>query len=263
MLDTLSQMGVLSNDATLLLSYWTPEFNPDHSAFGLHFIHKYIPQGKVYDTCETGSLTAFAALHITSKIGKSHLQGTANENVVILGMEQNTIPRDLKDGYPIPIGASVGSIVLSTDSTQRSGRLYGADILSETQCLEDKFTLRKFVLDLCNEYNFSEDELLIFIPYTNFLAKKWRYDLSQKNEKDDLFTVCYLPYNSISSMHTFDILSQIMRGKDTQGRRFILFIDEAIQTLSLGWFLVEPPKPWRKKELEAHLLSHDFNFKGV
>lgn len=243
LLKELRTMELLDPQGLLALSYWTPEYNPEYSAFGPHFMHTYMPAGKVVDVCDRGSVAGFAAL----KIAHAHVQAEAKAgqtaqqaSAVVLGFEQTTITRDLRDGLPIPLRASAGAVVLSDKPSERCGRLIDAGIVAESGQQEGSFHLPSFVDGLCRSGDIDPGRLTVLMPFSSYGAKNLRY-----RSKNHPFHVRHVR-GDITSMRVFDMLNASVRSDLTRERPFALLIDEDVETLALGWALFEGPHAWRE-----------------
>lgn len=248
LLDELRDMELLDPQGLLALAYWTPEYNPEYSAFGPHFMHTYMPTGQVVDVCDRGSVAGFAALKIVhshvqaeSKVG----QATHQTSAIVLGFEQTTITRDFKDCLPIPLQASAGAIVLSDKPSERCGCLIDAGIIPESEQHGGGFRLESFVKDLCDSHDVDLSRLTVLMPFASYGAKNWRYWSQVTGTKSILFQVRHVP-SGIKSMRVFEMIHASLRSDLTRERPFALLIDEDVETLALGWTLFEGPHAWRE-----------------
>jgi hypothetical protein len=252
LLEALTKNEQLHPQSMLVLSYWTPEYNPEYSAFGPYFLHRFLPGGSVADVCDRGSLTGYAAL----KIALSHVrcrseQAPAGEETtaVVLGLEQNTIVRDGIDHLPVPAGAAAGAIVLSSRPSERCGRLLDAGIVPETSQISGEFRLPDFVAGVCATNAVDPACLNVLTPFDGYPAKSDRYRMKCEGRTERAFAIRHIA-GDVSAMRPYRALHGSLRGPLTRERRFALLIDEDVETMAIGWALFEGPQAWTE-------VSHD------
>jgi len=244
LLDALRDQDMIPRDGLLSLAYWTPEYNPEYSAFGPHFLHKYMPQGQVLDVCDRGSIAAFAALKITH----ARMQAAPiGPNAIVLGFEQTTVTRAIDDCLPLPSGASAGAIVLAGKPSERHGVLLDAGIVPDSEVHAGSFRLHNLVEQVCDQHDVDPNRLTVTLPVTSHASKNHRYWCTTRGDR---VRTAYAMRNApaaITSMRLFSLVHECMRGALTQLRPLVLLVDEDVDTSALGWALLEGPHAWREE----------------
>ncbi|RQS70480.1 hypothetical protein DID96_15190 [Burkholderia sp. Bp8963] len=248
-LDDLKRNEMLDNVGSIVLAYWTPEYNPEHSAFGMYFLKTYVPGGTIADVCDRGSVGAFAALklaHAQLVMERATRPADRVRDIVVVGFEQTTIARDARDHLPVPLRSSAGAIVLSARATDRAGKLLDAGVEPESTLQEGRFRLAWFVNGLCERLGIDPAGLTVLMPFDCFVGKHYRYRHHDRPPGERTpFAVQWAP-TGVTSMRLFEQLHVGLRGDLTREQGHTLLIDEDVETLALGWAMFEGPRAWRK-----------------
>ncbi|KKB61289.1 hypothetical protein WM40_24120 [Robbsia andropogonis] len=245
-LDDLKHNEMLDNVGSIVLAYWTPEYNPEHSAFGMYFLNTYVPDGTIADVCDRGSVGAFAALklaHAQLVTEKATRPADRVRDIVVLGFEQTTIARDARDHLPVPSRSSAGAIVLSARATDRAGKLLDAGVEPESDLQEGRFRLTGFVNEICERLDVDPAGLTVLMPFDSFVGKHYRYHERAAGMRAPFAVRWVSP--GVTSMGLFEQLYAGLRGDLTRGQGHTLLIDEDVETLALGWAMFEGPRAWR------------------
>lgn len=247
-LDDLKRNEMLDNAGSIILTYWTPEYNPEHSAFGMYFVKTYVPDGTIADVCDRGSVGAFAALklaHAQLVMERATRPDDHVRDIVVVGFEQTTIARDARDHFPVPLRSSAGAIVLSARATDRAGKLLDAGVEPESELQQGGFRLSDFVNTLCERLDVDPIGLTVLMPFNSFVGKHYRYrHHDRQSGVRTTFAVRWVP-PSVTSMRVFEQIHAGLRGDLTRGPGHTLLIDEDVETLALGWAMFEGPRAWR------------------
>ncbi|MHA6884414.1 hypothetical protein [Ralstonia pseudosolanacearum] len=248
-LDDLKRNEMLENVGGIVLAYWTPEYNPEHSAFGTYFLKTYVPDGTITDVCDRGSIGAFAALKLAhAQLTMERTTKPANRvrDIVVVGFEQTSIARDAQDHLPVPRQSSAGAIVVSARATDRAGKLLDAGIAPESDLHEGRFRLAEFVNALCERLEIDPGGLTVLMPFDSYIGKHYRYLHHHRSDaRRTLFAVQWVR-PGVTSMRLFEQLNAGVRGDLARGQTHMLLIDEDVETLALGWALFEGPRAWRR-----------------
>src|SRR4051794_10984167 len=104
----------------LVTSYWTPEFDPDFSAFGPYLHHRWSLTCQSFDVIDHGSISPALALLVLG--GYLRGDGAATDGVLI-GVEQSTVPQAVGANFPGPVRSSAGLVRVTRRPAARAVEL--------------------------------------------------------------------------------------------------------------------------------------------
>jgi hypothetical protein len=209
-----------------IFSYWTPEFDPEYSAFGPYFMERYCLRGHSFDVCDSGSLSASCALMVADK----YLSCGDATRVLVLGMEQTTIPRNERLGLPIPRQSCAIAALLTPAATPESRwELLEAGQIDEWQVAAGLDALG-FVMAFSMRHAV-DDEFVVLTQHVGHFAKVLKFQVETLHE-EGRFRFAYLE-PSVSSMHVFRFLAGDTLEQLSQ--RIVLLVDQDVESLRLAW----------------------------
>lgn len=154
----------------LVTSYWTPEFDPDVSAFGPYLHHRHRLDCASFDLVDQGSISpALALLVLCDYLGA----GPADRDGLLLTVEQTTVPAAAGAHFPGPSRSTAGAVRIGR---RRSGmEILTVEALTEQAVLGDDGELSRLVARWCAEYDIDPAELTVRINRATFLYRRWAY----------------------------------------------------------------------------------------
>lgn len=228
----IADMGKLKEVDLVVYAYWTPEFDPDYSAFGPYFLERYSIDGKSFDVCDNGSLASATALHVVQRYVKSD---PLLRNVLVLGMEQTTIPRCRAAGIPIPARSSACAAILSSEGGSSSSHIVASGQVSELDSyggLDPRATIETILAHA----HVDASEVCLFLQRAGSFHKRLRYLIDRAREKPS-FDVRFLDVTA-SALHTLACLARLGSPGVPTTRRYTLIVDEDVESLRMAWTLV-------------------------
>ncbi|WP_297910149.1 hypothetical protein [Thiomonas sp.] len=218
--------GELRGVDLTIFSYWTPECDPEYSAFGPYFMERYRLQGHSFDVCDTGSLSASYALMVADR----YLSCGSATRVLILGMEQTTIPRNESLGLPIPRRSSAIAALLTSAATPDSRwELLEAGQIDEWQVAAGLDSLG-FVTALSMRHA-ADGEFVLLTQHPGHFAKVLKFQLETSHAEIRWHFAYFDP--SVSGMHVFRFLAG--ETLEPLSQRTVLLVDHDVESLRLAW----------------------------
>ena len=225
-LDGPAGTGELLGVDLTIFAYWTPECDPDYSAFGPYFMERYGLHGHSFDVCDTGSLSTSYALMVADR----YLSSGSATRVLILGMEQTTIPRNESLGLPIPRRSSAIAALLTSAATLDSRwELLEAGQIDEWQVAAGLDSLG-FVTALSIRYA-GEGDFVLLTQHVGHFAEVLKFQLETSHE-ESRWHFAYLD-PSVSSMHVLRFLAGDTL--EPLSQRTVLLVDQDVESLRLAW----------------------------
>lgn len=163
--DLLQDVGVL------VTSYWTPEFDPEVSAFGPYLHYRYAPGCTCFDVVDRGSISPVLALLVLHR----YLRGGDDDgDGLLLGVEQTTAPAPVDAHFPGPERATAGALRVG----RRPGAVELLDVteLTETAALGEDGDLAGLVARWCGRYDIEPSELTVSLDRSTFIYRRWAYE---------------------------------------------------------------------------------------
>lgn len=221
-----SQLKLKNIDLTIF-ACWTPEFDPDYSAFGPYFMHTYELGGSSFDICDCGSLPDFISLDVVQKF----CMGDKVKKALLLGLEQNTIPRNINLHTPIPNNSrSVALIVTSKLSENSKWAVLGSGYIKEKSAFD--INPLNFIIELQSSFNVEINYIASQI--TDIFYKKLVYQLDTEKVTNSIDFIYWK--QNISGLHAYSFLAE--EYESVPKDRNILFVYNDIESLNIGWLLL-------------------------
>lgn len=223
LLPKLNTDNILADVDVLFLTWWTPEFDPDHASCGTYFCYKYKINSQIFDVCEAGTIAPFLAIQIIQR-----LFGNINK-VLLLGMEQTTIPY-AKDAKPIfPTDTGVGGLILEK-YIKNSSKPYMEIIWSSS------FTsLNAIAVELKKSLAYKNNQQL-YVYTKNDIYHQIDFGVEFQIAK-------IVQYKGIGIIHLFfqlqNIVNQLNNSSPFNRGDYVLFIEDDISYPQLGALLIE------------------------
>jgi hypothetical protein len=215
----------------LVTSYWTPEYDPDISAFGPYLHHRWGLSCRSFDVADQGSIApALAFCILRDYIATDAL----TVDGLLLGVEQSTVPAATEAHLPVPRQSSAGLVHLSRAEEHARAEILAAAYFSEAQVLAPTFRLRRLIVDWCEAGEVSPSALTLVIRRDTYLYRSFRY----WDDVEDA-SGCALQYvvPRYSCMNLFDWLADLVSDERRQ-RGLYLFVDEDVESMAAAAILV-------------------------
>lgn len=216
--ETLSGLDVFA------VSYWTPEFDPDISAFGPYLHHRYSLTCRSFDVVDHGSISPLLGLLVL--VTYLRVDPEAGE-AVLLAVEQSTVPEPVGAHFPGPGRSSAGLARLSR--YPGGTEVLEVRSIGATQVLDPAFDLAAVIEPWQQE--FSATDLTIAIRRGSFLYRKWNHQLAEEWP----VAVDFRPPEP-SCTEVFRWLAQLTPAEEP---RFVALIEEDVESLSAVTVLVK------------------------
>jgi len=213
----------------MVLSYWTPEFDPDYSALGPYLHHKLQLNCTSFDVCDCGSLAPIVALSVI----KDYLAGhPAILQALLVGLEQNTIPLPAPQMVPVPGISSGGYCTLSRQRTSDSDLcLNDVTILSEGQLLNGTFNPLDWLEAHCNRLDIDPQHCQLWVRKDSAFYRKLRFYQLNHPGRLEALNCAFLRCN-YSAMNFFRWAKEHSQSGDAITDH--LFIEEDLESLEIG-----------------------------
>lgn len=228
----IAEAGKLNDIDLVVYAYWTPEFDPDYSAFGPYFLERYSIDGKSFDICDNGSLASATALHIVDRYVRN---ASTLRNVLVLGMEQITIPRRHAAGIPIPARSSACAAILSPHEICNATCIVSVGQFSEIEGFNG-FDPRTVIAQILAQAEIDASDTCLFVQRACAFHKRLRYLLDIACEKP-AFEIHFLD-TTPSALHTLACFGKLASPDRVNTRRHALIIDEDVESLRTAWSLI-------------------------
>lgn len=227
-LDDARRDGALGDVDLAVYAYWTPEFDPDYSAFGPYFIERHGMRAQSFDVCDTGSLASVTALDV---ISRHLLDDPAIRSVLLLGMEQTTIPRNLDHGVPIPERSSAGAAILTVGAAPAGLQVLGCGHIGERECF-GSFDPLGFLEGVLARFGLRPGDVTLLTQRCGGFHKRLRFQLDTAGRDDPVQLRFLSP--APSALNGLRAMASAM---DTARafRPVTILIDEDVESLRLGW----------------------------
>lgn len=227
-LDDARRDGALEDVDLAVYAYWTPEFDPDYSAFGPYFIERHGMRAQSFDVCDTGSLASVTALDV---ISRHLLDDPSIRSVLLLGMEQTTIPRNLDHGVPIPERSMSGAAILRAGDSPSRLRLLGCGQVGEGECFAGLDPLG-ILEELLGRLGLRSGDVTLLTQRCGAFHKRLRYQLDTAG-KDDPVQLRFLN-PAPSALNGLKAMAMAV-DEARAFRPVTILVDEDVESLRLGW----------------------------
>jgi hypothetical protein len=218
----------------LVTSYWTPEFDPDVSAFGPYLHHRYALDCESFDVVDLGSLAPVLALQIL--LGSLRAD-PATTSAALIAVEQNTVPQEIGGHIPGPDRSAAGLLRLTKDPRDDRFELVAAATFGPAEVLEPDFDIDALAGSWRKEYEIPRERLTVRVRRNTFLYRKWAYLHSDETRP---YRLRYRPPEN-SGLDVFRWLStEIAKPKDG---RYVMFVEEDVVSLAAAAILLRVGAP--------------------
>jgi hypothetical protein len=222
---------VLRRLDALVTTYWTPEYDPDFSAFGPYLHHRWGLTCRSFDVADQGSIASALAFCILRDYLAADDQ---TSDGLLLGVEQSTVPTAKGAHMPTPRRSSAGVARISRKQERARAQVLAASYFSEAQVLSPSFRLNRLIAEWCETFDLSPSALTVAIRRDTYLYRSFRY--WDDVETASGCTLRYLPPGP-SCMNLFDWLSDLV-ADDAHDRDPYLFVDEDVESVAAAAVLV-------------------------
>ena len=221
-----------SDISLLIICYWTPEFDPDYSAPGPHFVYSYGLSCNSFDVTDCGSLASSTALWVASRMASSD----PDKNIVVLGLEQTTIPRDASGKLSIPDSSRVAAITLGPQKDNSSIKYIQGGHYSEGDLrVAESTDLLSEILQKCKlqSRNNKHKDLTV-----DFIVTR---ETTKINNSLTFQGIQFLYLDPVvTGLTAFDAIEYVnIHSREDSGPRFYLVIDEMVDGSSVNWFILK------------------------
>ena len=220
---------VLPDLDVLVTSYWTPEFDPEFSAFGPYLHHRWSLKCHSFDAIDQGSLSPTLALSVLADFLEA--DDEAN-NGLLLGVEQTTMPHAVGANLPRPRQSSAGAIRLSRNQEGAKAEILATAWFGEQQVLQTEFRLDHTLAAWCTEFDIVMEDVTLVIRRDTFLYRSLQYWRDRQPGRTWKFE--YLSPTP-SCMHVFEWLAA------EDGSGWYVFVDEDVESLAAAAVLIRVP----------------------
>ncbi|KVH72196.1 hypothetical protein WJ41_13770 [Burkholderia ubonensis] len=230
-LKPMAEEGLLRGIDLVVFAYWTPEFDPDYSAFGPYFLDHYRLSAESFDVCDAGSLACATALSVLQPYMKSDTRVT---NSLLLAMEQTTVPRNLDGGMPIPQRSHAIAAKFSRNRQRQSVQLMAQGFWSEAQVaggIEWHAELDRIV----DAAGCDGRAVQIVTQRTGWLYKTFQYQSAIRPEPRRRYSFAFTS-PGVSALHPLFALDRF-RGAAASEPDLMLIADHDEESLRIGWSL--------------------------
>lgn len=227
--DTTEVNNLAGQTDLMVLSYWTPEFDPDYSALGPYLHHKLQLNCKSFDVCDCGSLAPIVALSVI----KDYLAGhPAIHQALLVGLEQNTIPLPAPQMVPVP-GISSGGYctLLRQPATESDLCLHDVTILTEGQLMSGTFNPLDWLEAQFSRLSINPDHCQLWMRKDSAFYRKLRFYLLNHPDRLAGLNCAFLRCN-YSAMNFFRWIKEHPQSADSATDH--LFIEEDLESLEIG-----------------------------
>ncbi|CAI1180614.1 hypothetical protein [Serratia marcescens] len=214
-----------------MFCYWTPEFDPDYSAFGPYFMDRYKINGHSFDICDNGSLASATALNVAG----SYLKNGSVQKILLLGMEQNTIPRNIEQGFPVPSrSCSVAALLTAEKRPESQWKLINSGHITEWDSgrLEDSYGL---LIDILTRSNTNTDDVVLLTQRSGYFYKKLRFHLETTSQELPIDYAFLRP--DVTGMNA--LLTLAGETLAPLNKRTVLLIEHDMESLRMAWSVLQ------------------------
>lgn len=214
-----------------IFCYWTPEFDPDYSAFGPYFMDRYQINGHSFDICDNGSLASATALTVAG----SYLKNGCVRKILLLGMEQNTIPRNRAQGFPVPSrSCSVAALLTSDKRPESQWTLINSGYLTEWESgkCEDSYGL---LVDILHQSNINAEDVVLLTQRSGYFFKRLRFQLETTSQELPIdYAFLHPDVTGMNALLTFagETLAPL-------NKRNVLLIEHDMESLRMAWSVIQ------------------------
>jgi len=214
-LPAIQAKGYLEDLELIVMSFWSPEFDPDH-ACGAYPCHRYAFDGKILDISDCGFLSPFVALSAV----QNYMQYDGVTRALFVGMDQTTVPYHAAiNKISLPSCSSIGALLLVAQLPCTPGlhlvlskRVKGKVLLDFLCAMIKKYALTMHdALLTCNQ-NLSHKKISKFLPFKNI-----SYSTRSGNSVEKLFSCKIFQQKIIQSKYRWHVLLVQEESRDEWG----------------------------------------------
>lgn len=218
-------------------SYWTPEWDPDYSAFSTYFLWKSDLDSEILDVCDVGSIATTTALHILFNTdSKSDVR-----KKILVGMEQTSVPRFLPDNNLMPNNSSGSALFVSqADNTSALFKILDSQYLNENTIYSEPFALSSQIVGLLENHKLSTSDCVLFLQRNSAAFKQIDYQTDRGELSKDLLDNAYYLTNEYSVNTLPKLITEYQTNPESFRHGVWLFIDEDAESLNTTLTLLRP-----------------------
>lgn len=221
----------------VVFSYWTPEWDPEHSAFAPYFLWKAQLDAEIFDVCDVGSIATTTALHILSNTDSLEDQRIK----VLVGMEQTSIPRNLSDCNLVPERSSGSVMFISNACTHKAlFKVEDSVYLNENIHYSEPFALASRIKDLFAKHKLAASDCQLILQRGTSAFKQIDYLTDKQDIDQALLTNAHFLANDYSVNKLPQLISSYARQSESRDPRWWLYIDEDAESLNTTLTLMRP-----------------------
>ncbi|HCT7987729.1 TPA: hypothetical protein OT855_004661 [Serratia liquefaciens] len=214
-----------------MFCYWTPEFDPDYSAFGPYFMDRYKISGHSFDICDNGSLASATALIVAD----SYLKNGSAKKILLLGLEQNTIPRNLAQGFPVPSrSCAIAALLTAEKRPESQWRLINSGHMTEWDAglYEDGYGL---IVDILHQSNVDTNDVVLLTQRSGYFYKKLRFQMETTSRELPIDYAFLCP--DVTGMNA--LLTLAGETLSPINKRTVLLIEHDMESLRMAWSVLQ------------------------
>ncbi|HEY1293359.1 MAG TPA: hypothetical protein VGJ60_09775 [Chloroflexota bacterium] len=219
---------VLPDLDVLVTSYWTPEFDPEFSAFGPYLHHRWSLDCQSFDAIDQGSLSPTLALTVLVDFLAAD---AACAHGLLLGVEQTTMPQAIGANLARPWRSSAGVVRLSREAAGARAQIQATAWFGEQHMVEQQTRIDHMLIGWQQEFGIGEEPLTVVLRRNTFIYRSLRFWCDRAPQR---WAYEYLTPRP-SCMHLFEWLA----GEHATG--WYAFVDEDVESLAAVAVLVRVP----------------------
>ncbi len=216
----------------IIVAHWSQEFDPDYASCGPYFLHKYDLQTDIFDVCDNGTLATFIGL----KVLNSYINAGNSQKVMLLCLEQTTVPRDKRSGDVIPAQSGAVAVILNKHINDAHYVIKATEIITEVNVLANLNKIDRYVIQQIADLILNSSTLLIVTRKSTAFWKVIDYLLLTDHcvfERDQFDFIEPMP-GCLSALKKMDDIIH----SDSE-HSHVLIVDEDVESMTLGLLLLE------------------------
>ena len=222
---------VLPKTDLLVTSYWTPEFDPEFSAFGPYLHHKWSLACESFDVTDQGSIAPMLALSIMGDVLGRDTDRSAG---LLLAVEQSTTPHAVDAHLPLPSASSAGVIRLARTPVATGFEILASRYLNEAQVFAPRFQIQRVIAEWSDALQLQRERLTLVVRRNTYLYRNLRYWADRG--LDIGCRVRFVAPHS-SCMNVFAWLTRLT-ADDCQAEGTYMFVEEDVESLAAAAVIV-------------------------
>ncbi len=209
----------------ILCVFYVPEFDSIHSSCAAYLTHQFAVECPFFDISDAGTLGPFIALKLAKEYGKERPQ-----RIMIMGLEQTSVPRNLARHDLIPIHDEAAALFLESGPLNPSScyGIHSVEMVSETQVYQH-FDVVKKIQSLIADHPI--EDVLCLMSQDLFSYKKLNYAMAKGLIPLQKENFKFLPAR-VGTVKVLEALAELQHSTSKQS--CVIVIDEDIASLNLG-----------------------------